>query len=130
MSALAGNSVPVVCGGLEWNDGLVTVKSAHYGISDVGQTNDLHHQLTDAKSFGNFVKPHLVTGPSKTYPIPVKNDPTDWRRWQVDNSSTGGPSPAGSAQNLLGPAVDRFADAVFDTNFPAARGPNASEIEP
>ena len=125
LSALAGNSVPVVCGGLEWNDGFVTVKSAHYGISDVGQTNDLHHQLTDGKSFGNFVKPHLVTGPSKTYPIPVKNDPTDWRRWQVDNH--GLPSAPGVAQNeLIAPAEKLFS---LDPERAAAGGPNAeSEI--
>lgn len=129
LSALAGNSVPVVCGGLEWNDGLVTVKSAQYGVTDVGQSNDLHHQLVDGKNFGNFVKPHIVTGPSRTYPIAVKNDPADWRRWQVDNSATGGPTPAGSAQNLFVPAVDRVADAVFDTNSAAAGGPNATEIE-
>lgn len=84
-SALAGNSVPVICGGYEWNDGFVTVKSALYGVSDVGQSNDLTHQLTNAKNFSNFVRPHLVTGPGKTYPYPVKNDPTDWKRWQLDN---------------------------------------------
>ncbi len=84
-SALAGNSVPVICGGLEWNDGFVTVKSALYGVPDTGQSNDLTHQLVDGKNFGNFVKPHLVTGPGGTYPYPVKNDPTDWKRWQIDN---------------------------------------------
>ncbi len=67
-SALAGNPVPVICGGLEWNDGFVTVKSAHYGVSDVGQANDLTHQLVDGKNFGNFVKPHLVTGPHGNLP--------------------------------------------------------------
>ncbi|HEV7645935.1 MAG TPA: alpha/beta hydrolase [Pyrinomonadaceae bacterium] len=84
-SALAGNPVPVICGGLEWNDGFVTVKSAHYGVSDIGQANDLTHQLVDGKNFGNFVKPHLVTGPHGTYPLTVKNDPTDWKRWQINN---------------------------------------------
>lgn len=85
ISALAGNSVPIICGGLEWNDGFVTVKSALYGVSDTAQSNDLNPQLTDGKNFGNFVKPHLVTGPKGTYPYPVKNDPTDWKRWQLDN---------------------------------------------
>lgn len=85
LSALAGNSVPIICGGLEWNDGFVTVKSATYGIFDTAQSNDLNLQLVDGKNFGNFVKPHLVTGPKKTYPYPVKNDPTDWKRWQIDN---------------------------------------------
>ena len=84
-SALAGNSVPVICGGLEWNDGFVTVKSAKYGVADTGDSNDLTYQLTDGKNFGNFVKPHLVTGPKGTYPLTVKNDPTDWKRWQINN---------------------------------------------
>ena len=83
LSALAGNPVPIICGGLDWNDGLVTVRSATFGVADNGQSNDLNYQLVDAKNFGNFVKPHLVTGPKRTYPIAVKNDPTDWRRWQV-----------------------------------------------
>ncbi len=85
VSALAGNPVPVICGGFDWNDGFVTVKSAQYGISDVGQANDLTNQLVDAKNFGNFVKPHLVTGPKGTYPLPVKNDPTDIDRWKIES---------------------------------------------
>ena len=93
LSALAGNPVPVICGGVEWNDGFVTVKSATFGVSDTGQSNDLNYQLVDAKNFGNFVKPHLVTGPKGTYPIAVKNDPTDWRRWQMQNA-TGMNAPA------------------------------------
>jgi len=85
LSALAGNPVPIVCGGLEWNDGFVTVRSAKFGISDTGESNDLNHQLVDGKNFGNFVKPHLITGPKGTYPYSVKNDPTDWKRWQINN---------------------------------------------
>lgn len=85
ISALAGNPVPVICGGFDWNDGFVTVKSAHFGVSDVGQANDLTYQLVDAKNFGQFVKPHLVTGPKGMYPIPVKNDPTDIDRWKVNS---------------------------------------------
>jgi hypothetical protein len=89
LSALAGNPVPIICGGLDWNDGLVTVKSAHFGVSDTGQSNDLNYQLVDGKHFGNFVKPHLVTGPKGTYPLPTKNDPTDWKRWQVEDQRGG-----------------------------------------
>ncbi|MCB1026103.1 MAG: hypothetical protein KDB79_17025, partial [Acidobacteria bacterium] len=85
VSALAGNPVPIICGGAEWNDGFVTVKSAIYGIADNGQSNDLNYQLVDGKNFDNFVKPHLITGPKKTYPYGVKNDPTDWKRWQIKN---------------------------------------------
>lgn len=85
LSALAGNSVPIICGGMEWNDGFVPVKSAIYGVADNAQSNDLNHQLVNDKNFGNFVKPHLITGPKKTYPYEIINDPTDWKRWQINS---------------------------------------------
>ncbi|HEV8591178.1 MAG TPA: hypothetical protein VGQ55_03675, partial [Pyrinomonadaceae bacterium] len=47
LAARAGNPVPIVCGGLEWNDGFVTVKSATYGVPDNSQANDLNPQLVD-----------------------------------------------------------------------------------
>lgn len=90
VSALAGNPVPVICGGFEWNDGFVTVRSATYGVADTSQANDLNLQLTDERSFGNFVLPHILTGPDGKYPRPVKSDPTDWRRWQVESASNSG----------------------------------------
>ncbi|MBS1797524.1 MAG: hypothetical protein JSS81_27115 [Acidobacteria bacterium] len=86
LAALVGNPVPVICGGYEWNDGFVTVKSAKYGVDDFAYSNDLNRQLTDAKNFGNFVKPHLVTGPRGTYPLPVKSDPNDIDRWKINSS--------------------------------------------
>lgn len=119
LSALAGNPVPVICGGLEWNDGLVTVKSATFGVSDTGQSNDLNYQLVDAKNFGNFVKPHLVTGPKHTYPIAVRNDPTNWQRWQVGNG-TG--SIANDRQN------DNLAMMFLHTR-PASGGPGADSLD-
>jgi pimeloyl-ACP methyl ester carboxylesterase len=127
LSALAGNPVPVVCGGLEWNDGFVTVKSATYNVSDTGQSNDLHHQVVDGKNFGNFVKPHLVTGPKRTYPLPVKNDPTDWRRWQIDNSGYGGSTPSGSASTVFVPALKATADAAI---FSGSGGPRPADADP
>jgi hypothetical protein len=129
LSALAGNPVPVVCGGLEWNDGFVTVKSAHYGVSDIGQSNDLHYQLVDGKNFGNFVKPHLVTGPKKTYPLPVKNDPTDWKRWQVANRDYDVNNGSGLARNEFVPRLENLTDAVFDS-FASGGGPNALDVDP
>jgi hypothetical protein len=84
LSALVGNSVPIICGGYEWNDGFVTVRSAKYGVDDFAYSNDLNGQLVDGKNFGNFVKPHLVTGPKKTYPLPVKSDPNDIDRWKIN----------------------------------------------
>jgi pimeloyl-ACP methyl ester carboxylesterase len=75
-SALAGNSLPVMCRNVEWNDGVVSVSSAINGIEDHAFSNDIHTDLTNARNFGNFVLPHLVSGPKKTYPLPVRSDPT------------------------------------------------------
>ncbi len=119
LSALAGNPVPVICGGYEWNDGFVTVKSAHQGVSDTGQSNDLHYQLTNDKNFGNFVIPHLITGPKGTYPYPVRNDPTDWRRWQMSGSNLD--SDNNAAENLLA--------SVLLTDEKRRGGPNAGAFE-
>jgi pimeloyl-ACP methyl ester carboxylesterase len=81
-SALAGNSVPVTCGGYIWNDGLVPVESAIYGIEDHAYSNDFHDKLTNDRNMGMFVFPHVITGPKGTYPrMPVRSDPNDWRRW-------------------------------------------------
>lgn len=88
-SALVGNSVPVICGGFEWNDSFVTVKSAKYGVADFAYSNDLNWQLVDAKNFGNFVKPYIVTGPKGNYPFPVKSDPNDFDRWKMNGSFYG-----------------------------------------
>ncbi len=135
LSALAGNSVPIICGGLEWNDGFVTVKSATYGVADTGQSNDLNPQLVDAKNFDNFVKPHLVTGPKGTYPYPVKNDPIDWKRWQLNNRDYDVNNGSGFYRgNELLPTDLRLENtyaAVFFDNSGAKtlRGPNAENIE-
>ena len=127
LSALAGNPVPVVCGGLEWNDGFVTVKSAKFGVSDTGESNDLNWQLVDGKNFGNFVKPHLVTGPKGMYPISVKNDPTDWKRWQLNNR--GYDVNNGSGANLRSglPRTTYSPEDLYAYLFPAAEshGPSA-----
>jgi pimeloyl-ACP methyl ester carboxylesterase len=98
-SALAGNPVPIICGGMEWNDGLITVKSAKYGVSDTGETNSLTNQMFDIRTFNNFVKPHLITGPKGTYPSEVVNDPTDWRRWQLRTSINNPGSGSGRYQD-------------------------------
>jgi pimeloyl-ACP methyl ester carboxylesterase len=130
LSALAGNSVPIICGGLEWNDGFVTIKSATYGVADTGQSNDLNHQLVDGKNFGNFVKPHLVTGPKGTYPYPVKNDPTDWKRWQINNRDYDVNMGSGAYRDneLLSP--DNYAAAFFeDSSRQNLGGPNAASSE-
>lgn len=111
-SALVGNSVPVICGGYEWNDGFVTVKSAKYGVEDFAYSNDLNLQLTDGKNFGNFVKPHVVTGPKGTYPLPVKSDPNDIDRWKINggllNSFDNNFTNVSYENNLSGESVQQF----------------------
>ncbi|MBK7934868.1 MAG: hypothetical protein IPK01_15635 [Acidobacteria bacterium] len=134
LSALAGNPVPIVCGGLEWNDGFVTVKSATYGVAENGEANDFNYQLVNAKNFGNFVMPHLVTGPKRTYPLPVRNDPTDWRRWQVNNGNFGANSGSRSngGSDLLTNAYspdNAYAGLFGDSVTSRISGPNAAAIE-
>lgn len=99
-SALVGNSVPIICGGFEWNDGFVTVRSAKYGVDDFAYSNDLNLQLVDGKNFGNFVKPHVITGPKGLYPLPVKSDPNDIDRWKVNGL-------------MINEGPDAFAGAFF-----------------
>jgi len=81
-SAVAGNSVPVTCSNVIWNDGFVPVESALYGIEDRAYSNDLHDNLTNDRNFSTFVLPRIVTGPKGTNPLPLKSDPTNWRRWK------------------------------------------------
>ena len=115
--------------GLEWNDGFVTVKSAHYGVADNGQSNDLNHQLVDGKNFGNFVKPHLLTGPKGTYPYPVKNDPTDWKRWQI-NSRGWDVNGGSSFYNSGSSNENSLASNLFDNSYEKMRGgPNSGSVE-
>lgn len=130
LSARAGNPVPVVCGGLEWNDGFVTVKSATYGVPDNSQANDLSSQLVDAKNFGNFVKPHVVTGPAGKYPLPVKSDPADWRRWQVENQNYD-LQPQSGANRGKGAAPEFMKDGTFAAVFGQERisGPGLFDPE-
>jgi pimeloyl-ACP methyl ester carboxylesterase len=122
-SALAGNVVPVMCGGYMWNDGVVSVDSAINGMDDFAYSNDVHTELTDARNFGNFVYPHIVTGPKGTYPLPVKSDPNDIDRWTIKNGK------------LIGePNVPSFLDigkfdavAAIFTNGERRGGPNAED---
>ena len=73
-SALIGNSLPLLCASPAWNDGFVSVESAKFGVEDFAFTKDRHPDLLDQKNFANFIKPHLVTGPRGTYPLPVKSE--------------------------------------------------------
>jgi hypothetical protein len=73
-SALVGNSIPLLCASPEWNDGFVSVESAKYGIEDFAMTKAMHPDMINTKTFNDFVKPHVVTGPRGTYPLPVVSE--------------------------------------------------------
>jgi len=62
-SALAGNSVPFSCKWSGAGDGVVTVESAHWLVSDKALSDSIHTELTGTKDFTNFVKPRLAIGP-------------------------------------------------------------------
>ena len=74
-SALIGDSIPLLCATPTWNDGFVSVESAKFGIEDVAVTKDSHPNLLEPIHFGEFIKPHIVTGPRGTYPLPVVSQP-------------------------------------------------------
>lgn len=62
-SALAGNPLPNMCKQLVWNDGVVSVPSAKWIVSDTAESKSLHTDLTGTKDFSDFVKPRLAVGP-------------------------------------------------------------------
>ncbi len=70
-AALVGNSIPLLCATPAWNDGFVSVESAKFGINDFAITKAMHPDMISTKTFNDFIKPHLVTGPRGTYPLPV-----------------------------------------------------------
>lgn len=62
-SALAGNPLPTMCKSVVWNDGVVSVPSAKWNVSDTAESKSLHTDLTGTADFSNFVKPRLAVGP-------------------------------------------------------------------
>lgn len=64
-SVLAGNLLPAVCYMFDDNDGVVTVPSATWTITDVEQQSVLHTSMTGAAEFSSFVKPRVAIGPAK-----------------------------------------------------------------
>lgn len=68
-AALVGNGIPLTCASIEKGDGFVSAESAKFGIEDFQLTGDSHPDLLQAKHFGNFIRPRVVTGPRGTYPI-------------------------------------------------------------
>ncbi len=63
-SALAGNPLPTMCKQVVWNDGVVSVPSAKWIISDTAESRNVHTELTGTSDFSSFVKPRLAIGPS------------------------------------------------------------------
>src|ERR671917_2141247 len=62
-SVLAGNSLPVMCKTVVWNDGVVPVESAVWKIRDHALSKSVHTDLTGTSDFSSFVKPRLAVGP-------------------------------------------------------------------
>ena len=73
-SALVGDTVPLLCASPQWNDGFVSVESAKHGVEDFAITKSMHPNMINTKTFNDFVKPHVVTGPRGTYPLPVVSE--------------------------------------------------------
>lgn len=106
-SALAGNPIPVMCGGYAWNDGVVSVESAIYGVEDHALSKDVHTELTSTRNFSNFVKPHLVTGPKGTYPLPVHSDPASLDKYKIEGASYEAPHASNDVSTYLSAAFVR-----------------------
>lgn len=68
-SALVGRSIGMLCAPLIRGDGVVEVDSASAGVEDITYASERHANLADAKYFGTYIRPHVVTGPRGTYPI-------------------------------------------------------------
>lgn len=73
-SALVGDTIPILCASPQWNDGFVSVESAKYGIEDFSITKSQHPNMINTKTFNDYVKPHVVTGPRGEYPLPVVSE--------------------------------------------------------
>jgi hypothetical protein len=71
-SAMAGNSIPILCASPQWNDGFVSVESASYGVEDVTLTSQKHPDMVSTETFNGYVKAHVITGPRGTYPLAGK----------------------------------------------------------
>ncbi len=62
-SVLAGDPLPTICYAWEKNDGVVTVPSAFWQITDRATSGNIHTDLTGTADFSSFVKPRLAIGP-------------------------------------------------------------------
>jgi large repetitive protein len=73
-SALVGRSNSMLCAPLTRGDSVVDVESASAGVDDITFAGEKHAKLTDAKYFGNYIMPRVVSGPRGTYPLPTVSE--------------------------------------------------------
>lgn len=96
-SALAGEVLPTICYSTDWNDGVVTVPSAIWNVSDNAKSKSLHTDLTGTSDFSSFVKPRLAIGPKGNHNPDV----------QV---------PTTGMADVYGTSADRFYGASADSD--------------
>ena len=68
-SALVGKSSSMLCAPLITGDGVVEVESASAGVEDIIYSTDKHAELANGRSFGEYIRPRVITGPRGTYPL-------------------------------------------------------------
>jgi pimeloyl-ACP methyl ester carboxylesterase len=107
-SALAGNPLPTICKDVVWNDGVVTVPSAKWIISDTAESKSLHTDLTGTSDFSSFVKPRLAIGPKGNHNPEMPDMPS--RTGQTDQNSFGFMNAAYKSEPVeAGNLIDRNA---------------------
>lgn len=74
-SALAGNPLPTMCKQIVWNDGVVSVPSAKFGVADTAESKNIHTELTGTSDFSSFVKPRIAIGPKGNHNPEVTDVP-------------------------------------------------------
>jgi pimeloyl-ACP methyl ester carboxylesterase len=104
-SALAGNPLPTMCKSVVWNDGVVSVPSAKWIISDTAESKNIHTDLTGTSDFSSFVKPRLAVGPKGNH------NPEAPQAIQAYVPDSDGPPPSATSRSYGA----RSWFAVFDT---------------
>ncbi len=86
-SVLAGNPLPTMCKSIVPNDGVVSIPSAKWTITDNAESKSLHTDLTGTNDFSNFVKPRLAIGPRGNHNPDMPSIPNRTGQNYKDNSS-------------------------------------------
>lgn len=114
-SALAGNPLPTMCKTVEWNDGVVSVPSALYRVSDTAKTSSLHTDLTGTSDFSSFVKPRLAIGPKGNHnPAPYNPNMI------TENRNPNGAMFVGAAYSNRPASENSFDNDFYKPNFAKA----------